>query len=46
MNKEDACLLLKINSIDLNERVLKEKYRIAILKYHPDKCEGNSEILI
>jgi hypothetical protein len=45
MNKEDACLLLKINSIDLNERVLKEKYRIAILKYHPDK-NGDAETFI
>lgn len=45
MNKEDACLLLNINSIDLNERVLKEKYRIAILKYHPDK-NGDAETFI
>lgn len=46
MNKEKACQLLNISLLELNKETLKKKYRIAILKYHPDKCEGNSEIFI
>ena len=46
MNVSDACKILNINVFDLNENVLKKKYRIACLKYHPDKTKGSSDDFI
>ena len=37
MNKESACLLLDIPLLSLNETLLRKKYKLACLKYHPDK---------
>ena len=37
MNKESACEILNISIYELNTFTLKQKYRIACLKYHPDK---------
>ena len=37
MNKETACLLLDIPLLSLNETLLRKKYKLACLKYHPDK---------
>jgi hypothetical protein len=45
MNKEDACKILNISLLEINEYTLKQKYRIALLKYHPDKG-GNSDTFI
>jgi hypothetical protein len=39
MNKEEACKILNIGI--LNEVNLKQKYRIALLKFHPDKGGDN-----
>jgi hypothetical protein len=45
MNKEEACKILNISLLEINEYTLKQKYRIALLKYHPDKG-GNSDTFI
>jgi hypothetical protein len=37
MNKLDACEILNISIYELNRDTLKKKYRIALLKNHPDK---------
>ena len=37
MNKESACLLLDIPLLSLTETLLRKKYKLACLKYHPDK---------
>lgn len=37
MNKESACLLLDIPILSLTEPLLRKKYKLACLKYHPDK---------
>jgi hypothetical protein len=39
MNKDDACKILNIGL--LNEVTLKHKYRLALLKFHPDKGGDN-----
>jgi hypothetical protein len=39
MNKEEACKILNIGI--LNEVNLKQKYRMALLKFHPDKGGDN-----
>ena len=39
MNKEEACKILNI--VLLNEVTLKQKYRLALLKFHPDKGGDN-----
>ena len=36
MNKDIACKILNI-PIDYDEPLLRKKYKIACLKYHPDK---------
>ena len=46
MNVIDACKILNINAFELNENILKQKYRIACLKYHPDKTKGSSDDFI
>ena len=46
MNKETACLLLDIPLLSLNETVLRKKYKLACLKYHPDKGNHNSELFL
>jgi hypothetical protein len=46
MNTEEACQLLNISLSEINKEILKQKYRIAILKYHPDRLGGNSEEFI
>jgi len=45
MNKEKACKILNISLLEINEYTLKQKYRIALLKYHPDKG-GDSDTFI
>ena len=40
MNREKACLLLELPNI-FDETLLRKKYKIACLKYHPDKCQDN-----
>ena len=46
MNREKACILLDIPiSLSLNESILRRKYKLACLKYHPDKG-GNSELFL
>ena len=45
MNKEEACKILNISLLEINEYTLKQKYRQALLKYHPDK-QGDPEIFI
>ena len=39
MNKDEACKILNI--VLLNEVTLKQKYRLALLKFHPDKGGDN-----
>jgi hypothetical protein len=46
MNKESACLLLDIPILSLNESLLRKKYKLACLKYHPDKGNHNSELFL
>jgi hypothetical protein len=47
MNKSDAYIILNIDSNEiLTELLLKQKYRKACLKYHPDKPGGDSELFI
>ena len=46
MNKETACLLLDIPLLSLNETVLRKKYKLACLKYHPDKGNHNSDLFL
>lgn len=46
MNKETACLLLDIPLLSLNETLLRKKYKLACLKYHPDKGNHNSELFL
>jgi hypothetical protein len=46
MNKETACLLLDIPLLSLNETLLRKKYKLACLKYHPDKGNNNSELFL
>uniref|UniRef100_A0A6C0JIQ2 J domain-containing protein n=1 Tax=viral metagenome TaxID=1070528 RepID=A0A6C0JIQ2_9ZZZZ len=46
MNLVDACKILNINAFELNNNTLKKKYRIACLKYHPDKTGGSSDDFI
>jgi len=41
MNKEEACKILNISLLKLNELTLKQKYRVALLKFHPDKGGTN-----
>jgi hypothetical protein len=41
MNKEEACKILNISLFELNDLSLKHKYRIALLKFHPDKGGDN-----
>jgi len=41
MNKEEACKILNISPLELNELTLKQKYRIALLTFHPDKGGTN-----
>ena len=46
MNREKACILLDIPiSLSLNETILRKKYKLACLKYHPDKG-GDSELFL
>ena len=46
MNREKACILLDIPlNLSLNETVLRKKYKLACLKYHPDKG-GNPELFL
>ena len=40
MNREKACLLLDLPST-FDESLLRKKYKIACLKYHPDKNNNN-----
>jgi len=41
MNKDEACKILNIVLLELNEVTLKQKYRLALLKFHPDKGGDN-----
>jgi hypothetical protein len=45
MNKEEACKILNISLLDINEYTLKQRYRQALLTHHPDK-QGDPEIFI
>jgi hypothetical protein len=45
MNKEEACKILNISLLEINEQTLKQKYRQALLIHHPDK-HGDPEIFI
>tara|TARA_B110000114_G_scaffold184714_2_gene229171 strand:- start:55 stop:720 length:666 start_codon:yes stop_codon:yes gene_type:complete len=45
MNKSRAYFILNIKKNEiLNEKNLKDKYRKALLKYHPDKNKENNEL--
>jgi DnaJ family protein A protein 2 len=44
MNREKACILLDLPMI-YNESLLRKKYKLACLKYHPDKG-GNPDIFL
>lgn len=44
MNRENACILLDL-PIHFNQSLLRKKYKLACLKYHPDKG-GNSELFL
>ena len=47
MNKVEAYTILNIDSNEvLTELLLKQKYRKACLKYHPDKSRGDSALFI
>ena len=46
MNKESACEILNISIYELNTFTLKQKYRIACLKYHPDKGGDASSFIL
>lgn len=47
MNKSRAYFILNIQKNEiLNEKNLKEKYRKALLKYHPDKNKENNELFL
>jgi len=45
MNKEEACKILNISLLEINEHTLKQRYRQALLIHHPDK-NGDPEIFI
>ena len=45
MNKEEACKILNISLLNINEYTLKQRYRQALLTHHPDK-QGDPEIFI
>ena len=45
MNLVDACQLLNICILEVNEENLKKQYRKACLKHHPDK-KGDPKIFI
>ena len=38
MNYDKACRILNINK-DADVNIIKKKYRIQALRYHPDKCK-------
>ena len=44
MNREKACTLLDL-PLSFNETLLRKKYKIACLKYHPDKS-NNKELFL
>jgi DnaJ family protein A protein 2 len=44
MNREKACILLNL-PIHFNQLLLRKKYKLACLKYHPDKG-GNPELFL
>lgn len=44
MNREKACILLDL-PIHFNQTLLRKKYKLACLKYHPDKG-GNPELFL
>lgn len=44
MNREKACILLDL-STHFNQSLLRKKYKLACLKYHPDKG-GNPELFL
>jgi len=44
MNREKACILLDL-PIYFNQSLLRKKYKLACLKYHPDKG-GNPELFL
>ena len=44
MNREKACILLDL-PIHFNQSLLRKKYKLACLKYHPDKG-GNPELFL
>jgi hypothetical protein len=46
MNKESACEILNISIYELNTFTLKQKYRIACLKHHPDKGGDASSFIL
>jgi hypothetical protein len=46
MDKETACLLLDIPILSLNESLLRKKYKLACLKYHPDKGNQDSHLFL
>jgi hypothetical protein len=46
MNKDSACEILNISIYELNTFTLKQKYRIACLKHHPDKGGDSSSFIL
>lgn len=44
MNRENACFILDL-PLSFNQSLLRKKYKLACLKYHPDKADKNDSTI-